>query len=197
MAHIRLQPVNGQDHVSLLLQACLDPLVIADAQSHQFLIALHQMGHTALRNADATRYQGLVHFGHTAVFAKTPLANQGNHFQAEFAMRQRPAPFFFGTVALMKARTAWRDTLTHHGSQFPETRECGDRAMAVIGHPQRLATRLTTLLKRGQRLFMRRFQARGSSSHGPSPVELTCLLLLSGYTCCQVFFAIQPRPWYG
>jgi len=40
---------------------------------------------------------------------------------------------------------------------------------------------------------MRRFQARGSSSHHPSPVGLICLLLLSGYTPCQVFFAIQPK----
>src|SRR5437762_12782775 len=51
MAHIWLQPVNGQDHVSLLLQPCLDPLVICDAQGHQFFIALHQIGHTALCNA--------------------------------------------------------------------------------------------------------------------------------------------------
>src|SRR5258708_36571184 len=65
--------------------------------------------------------------------------------------------------------------------------------MAVIGHPQRLATLLTTLFQRGQRLLMRRFQARGSSSHSPSPVVLTYLLLLSGYTACQVFFAIQRK----
>src|SRR5438046_1759829 len=69
--------------------------------------------------------------------------------------------------------------------------------MAVIGHPQRLATLLTTLFQRGQRLLMRRFQARGSSSHTPSPVGLLSLLLLSGYTPCQVFFAIQPFPKDG
>src|SRR5437588_7699462 len=38
---------------------------------------------------------------------------------------------------------------------------------------------------------MRRFRTRGSSSHHSSPVVLICLLLLPGYTCCQVFFAIQ------
>src|SRR6266700_8340839 len=64
--------------------------------------------------------------------------------------------------------------------------------MAVIGYPQRLTTLLTTLFQRGQRLLMRRFQARGSSSHIPSPAVLVYLLLLSGYTCCQVYFAIQP-----
>ena len=112
--------------------------------------------------------------------------------QAEFAMRQRPVPFFFRSITLMKARTVRLDTLTYYQGQFPQTRERGDRAMAVIGHPQRLATLLTTLFQRGQRLLMRRFQARGSSSHTLSPVVLISLLLVSGYTPCQVFFAIQP-----
>src|SRR5207247_3865347 len=138
-----------------------------------------------------------MHFGHTAVVAKTPLTEQGNHLQAEFAMRQRPAPFFFRSITLMKARTVRLDTLTDYQGQFPQTRERGDRAMALIGHPQRLATLLTTLFQRGQRLLMRRFQARGSSSHTPSPVGLLSLLLLSGYTPCQVFFAIQPFPKHG
>ena len=111
--------------------------------------------------------------------------------QAEFAMRQRPVPFFFRSITLMKARTVRLDTLTYYQGQFPQTRERGDRAMAVIGHPQRLATLLTTLFQRGQRLLMRRFQARGSSSHTLSPVVLISLLLVSGYTPCQVFFAIQ------
>src|SRR6266700_24856 len=63
--------------------------------------------------------------------------------------------------------------------------------MAVIGYPQRLTTLLTTLFQRGQRLLMRRFHARGSSSQIPSPAVLVYLLLLSGDTCCQVYFAIQ------
>src|SRR5438105_11321394 len=93
----------------------------------------------------------------------------------------------------MKARTVGLDTLTHHQRQFPQARERGDRAMAVIGHPQELSTLLTVLFQRGQRFLMRRFQARGSSSHHLSPVGLLCLLLLSGYTPCQVFFAIQRK----
>src|SRR5881227_3080682 len=91
----------------------------------------------------------------------------------------------------MKARTVGLDTLTHYQRQFPQARERGDRAMAMIGHPQELSTLLTVLFQRGQRFLMRRFQTRGSSSHDLSPAVLICLLLLSGYTCCQVFFAIQ------
>jgi hypothetical protein len=44
---------------------------------------------------------------------------------------------------------------------------------------------------------MRRLGTRRSSSHRSSPVVLVCLLLLSGYTSCQVFFAIQPINWRG
>jgi hypothetical protein len=40
---------------------------------------------------------------------------------------------------------------------------------------------------------MRRFRTRASSCHHSSPVVLICLLLLPGYTCCQVFFAIERK----
>ena len=76
-----------------------------------------------------------MHLRHTAVLAKTPLTNQRNHFQAKIAVRQCPTSFFFRTITLMKARTVRLDTLTYYQRQFPQTRERGDRAMAVIGHP--------------------------------------------------------------
>jgi hypothetical protein len=98
---IGLQAVDGQDHVALLLQQDLDPLLVGDTQGHQFLIAVHEMGHAAQGDGDPTGQQGLVHFRHTAVLAKAPLANQRNDIQAKLAMRQRPAPFFFRTLAFM------------------------------------------------------------------------------------------------
>jgi len=127
------------------------------------------------------------------MFAKAPLANQGNDVQAKFAMRQGPAPFFFWSVNLMEAGTTWLNTLPDHQGQFPHPREGGHGAMAVIGHRQRLATLLTVHLQRGQGLCLRRFGARSSSSHALSPVGIVCLLLLPGYTCRQSQFAIQPR----
>src|SRR6266704_4018599 len=94
-------------------------------------IALHQMGDTALCNADATRDEHLMHLRHTAMFPKAPPTDQRNDLQAKLAMWQRPTPFFLWTVALMKARTGWLDTLTDDQGQFPETRQRGHRAMAV------------------------------------------------------------------
>jgi hypothetical protein len=87
--------------VALFLEPGFDALLIGDAQGNQFLIAVHQMGYTAQGNTDPARHEGLMHFGHAAVFPKPPLANQSNDLQAKFAVRQGPAPFFFGTLAAM------------------------------------------------------------------------------------------------
>src|SRR4051812_20305701 len=133
-------PVNGQDHVSLLPQAGLDPLVIGDAQSHQFFIALHQRGHTALCNADATRQEGLMHFGHAAVFVKAPHPDQCHHLQAKLAVRQRPASFLLWSVGLMEARTSRLDpTSAPRGStstDHPSRSRCDARDWLPIttGH---------------------------------------------------------------
>jgi hypothetical protein len=110
MPYIRLQAVNGQDDVSLLLQAGLDALLIPHAQGDQFLIAMHQMRHSALSYAHATRQERLMHFRHTAVVAKPPQPNQRNHLQAKFAVRQRPAPFLLWSIGLMEAWATRLDT---------------------------------------------------------------------------------------
>ncbi len=103
----------------MLLKQCLDPLVISDPQGHQFFIAVHQMGDTAQRNVDATGQQSLMHFGHTAMFPKTPLANQSNDIQPKLAMWQCPTAFFFGTLAAMIIGTVRLDALVDHQGQVP------------------------------------------------------------------------------
>src|SRR5438105_888846 len=120
-----------------------------------------------------------MHLWHAAVFAKTPVANQGNHLQAKFAMRQRPSSFFFGTVSSMIAWALRLHTATHHDRHFPETIQLGHGAMAVVAHPQRLTALFARLFQRGQRDGVRRFGTRGSGSsdHSHSPTELFILLL--------------------
>src|SRR6266699_4718395 len=179
MPHIRLQAIDGQNHTRLLLQACLDALVICHAQRHQFFIALHQIGHTAFRDAHATSQQGPVHLWHAPVLAKAPPANQSNHLQAKFPVWERPASLFFGTVGHMIARTLRLDTATHHYRQLPEPIQLGHRAMAVVADPQQLAALFTRLFQRGQCDRVRRFRTwgSGSSDHGRSPVELFTFLL--------------------
>ena len=128
MPHIRLQAIEGQDHLALLLEPRFEPFLIGDTQGHQFLIAMHQMGHAAQGDGDPTRLQGLMHFGHTAVLAKAPLANQGNDVQAKFTMRQRPAPFFFGSVGLMDSG----DSQAGHIGELPGSiSTCPDSVVTV------------------------------------------------------------------
>src|SRR2546430_1150771 len=105
MPDIGLQSIKSEDHMSLLLQASLDAFMISDTQGDQFFIALYQMRHAALGNAHAACQESLMYFGHTAMIAKTPLTDQGNHLQAKFSMGQCPASLFFWSIALMKART--------------------------------------------------------------------------------------------
>src|SRR5713226_5001882 len=160
-------------------QPRLDALVIRHAQRHQFFIALHQIGDTALRDAHPTHQQHAMHLRHTAVFAKAPPPNQSNHLQAKFAVWQRPASLFFGAVCYMIARALRLDTATHHHGQFPEAIQLGHGAMAVIAHPQQLTALFTLLFHRGQRHRVRRFGTRGSGSshHARSPAVLFILLL--------------------
>jgi hypothetical protein len=93
MPHIRLQAVEGQDHVSLLLEPCLDPLLISNAQAHQFFIALHQMGDFSFRDRKTSGKQALMHLRDRAMLREPPGANPGNDIRAKFAMGQRPASF--------------------------------------------------------------------------------------------------------
>ena len=91
----------------------------------------------------------------------------------------------------MEARTTRLDTLTHYQGHSPQTREHGNRPMAVMGHPEELTTLVTTLFQRGQDHFMRRFGACASSCHHSSPVVGMYLPFLLDYTCCQPEFAIE------
>src|SRR6266567_7869590 len=120
MPDIRLQPVESQDDMALLLQAGLDPLLIGDAQAHQFFIALHQMGHGSFGDRQAPCHQALMHLWDGAMLHKAPGSNQGNHIQAKFAMRQRPTSFFFGMKAHMIAWAGGSVTLTDNYSELED-----------------------------------------------------------------------------
>ncbi len=178
----------------LLLQPCFDPRLVADAQSDQFLIALHQMGHTTLSNADATCQEGLMHFGYTAVFPKAPPSDQGNHLSAKLAMGQGPAPFFLRMAALMKPWTTRLDTVTHHQGQFPQGRRAwsrsddDDRPPRVADHTAHsaLATGSTSS----------HASLRDAGFVGPSSCSLLGLspsFFFPAYTPCQPRFAIQRK----
>ena len=112
MAHIRLQPIDRENHTPLLLQPLLDALVIHHAQGDEFFIALHQIGHTAFRDAHPTAQQRTMHLGHATVLAKALGAHGGDDVKADLAMGQRIAALLFGTVGPTEQRAAVRPAPT-------------------------------------------------------------------------------------
>ena len=86
MPHIGLQAIQSQDHLPLFLQPGLDPLLIGDTQTHQFFIAVHQMGHGSFGDRQPTSLQALMHLWDTSMLPEAPAANEGNDIQAKFAM---------------------------------------------------------------------------------------------------------------
>src|SRR5947209_17616160 len=170
MPHIRLQAVDGQDHVSLLLEPCLDALLIQDAQGHQFFIALHQMRNFSLRDRQTTGKQALMHLWDTAVLCEPPEANQGNDIQAKFAMGQRPASFLFGMISHVIERAGGGGTLRHDHPELPEPLQGHHLPSAVIRHPRSVCALVTALPKRRQGGGELRFGSRGSSRHRFAPV---------------------------
>ncbi len=65
-----------------------------------------------------------MHFRHAAVFAKTPLTDQGNHFQAEFAMREREATL----LLLVDTADESADRPARYIDERPESTSTGQTA---------------------------------------------------------------------
>jgi hypothetical protein len=132
MASIRLQPIEGEKDATLLLELLTDPLLVRDVQGHQLLISLHQIGHTALGDADPTRQQSSMHLGDTTMLPETPLTDPSYHLQATFPLRERPTPFFLRPIGYMRAWTCCLDTVAHDGGQFPQTIQAGRSAHTAL-----------------------------------------------------------------
>src|SRR6266699_6959883 len=193
MPHIGLQPVEGQDHVSLLLEPCLDALSIRDAQGHQLFIALHQMRDFSFRDRKASGKQALMHLWHTTMLREPPDANECNDIQAKFPMRQRPASFLFGMISHVIPRAGGGGTLTHDHPKLPETLQGYHLPSTVICHPQAVSALFTGLPKRRQGGCELRFGSRGSSRHRFCSCCKKASFSTSAYTYCQGKFSVQRK----
>jgi hypothetical protein len=98
VAHIRLQPVEGQDHSTLLPQLLLQASAIREAQAHQFFVTLQQVGHRPLADGDAAPRKLVVDLGDAAMVNVAQGANQGDHIEPELALRQRKGAFFLRSM---------------------------------------------------------------------------------------------------
>lgn len=61
MAHIGLEPIDGQNHSSLRGEAFLQALPAAEMQRHQFLITVHEMFHRPLTDLQSLFVQDPLH----------------------------------------------------------------------------------------------------------------------------------------
>jgi hypothetical protein len=93
MPDIGLQAIEGQDHMTLLVQPGLDLFSIADAQAHQFFIPSPYMRDFSLRDRKTAGHQALMHFRDTAMLREAPGANARNHLQTKLPVGQRPPSF--------------------------------------------------------------------------------------------------------
>src|SRR5260221_433557 len=169
MSHVWLQAIEGQDHVTLLLQPSLDPLLIGDAQAHEFFIAVHQMGDGSFGDGEAAGLEALMHLRDGAMLHKAPSSNEGNDIQAKFAMRQRPASFFFRMIAHMILGASRGMTLTDDHAKLKDALQGHPLSPAVVGHPQAIATLFTGLPKRRQGGCELRFGLGCSPCHRVPP----------------------------
>src|SRR5512141_2983564 len=93
--------------MALLLEGVLEPGLVSEVQCKHLFVALKQVGDGARSNSDAAFTQCLMDFRDAAMLAVAQRANQGNHVEAELAMRQRPGTLFLGPNGQTVARAAW------------------------------------------------------------------------------------------
>lgn len=96
MAHVRLQPIQRQNPLLLVLQPLLQPLGIREMERQQFFIPIELIAHGALGHVHTSPHQFLVDLWDTALLLVPQPAYQRHHVQPEFPMRQCPSSFFLG-----------------------------------------------------------------------------------------------------
>jgi transposase len=140
VAHVRLQPIEGQQHAALLVQPGAQPGLIGQAQGQQFFVAFHEVGHRALRDVQSAGAERLVQFRDGLMRGIALEAEPGDHVQAELTVREGPATFFFRPIRPMiaGARPGLAPADFHHEAHRPVQGHHGARGR--IGDPERTAT---------------------------------------------------------
>jgi hypothetical protein len=83
---VRLQPIEGQDDLPLLLQPARQPRAVREAQGHQLLVAPQLLGYRALGDVHPARHQIAVDLRHAAVLPVAQRPDVGDDVQAELAV---------------------------------------------------------------------------------------------------------------
>jgi hypothetical protein len=86
MTDVWLESIQCQDHLSLLLKAFLQALLVCQMERNQFFIPREQMCHGSFGNRNSSITKGLVNFRNAPVGSVPQGTNQSNHVQTKLTM---------------------------------------------------------------------------------------------------------------
>src|SRR5439155_8136863 len=137
-----------------------------------------------------------MHLGDTAVLTVAPVANQGNHLQPTFAMRQGPPPADWphGSVDTLSGHSDAQQPLISR--DHPIGSPCDERDSPPTG-ADRIAHTALSMGSTSSRASLLHVWFVLSSACSLSIcsllISLFFLFLLSAYTPCQALFSIQQK----
>ncbi len=105
MPHVRLHPINRENHLALRLQNRLQPLTLAQMEGHQLIVAVQQVRHRPFADDQTQTLQSLMDFAHGLVLSVAELTLSGHHIQAKLLFGQRPAPFCSRAIGFVVTAT--------------------------------------------------------------------------------------------
>src|SRR5439155_12786003 len=112
----------------------------------------------------------LMDLGDRAVLSVAQLTDHRNNIQATLSMRQRPGPFFFGSIGHMVQATLRVAAAPYHQPELDQSAERHERALGMIRHPQPLSTAHALFMQWSQAHFSLRGGTCFSSGHFLAPV---------------------------
>jgi hypothetical protein len=147
VAHVRLQPVQGEDRSPLPLERLFKPVAIREPYGHQLLVAIEEVGHRALGDAHPSTEERAVDLRDAAMLDMAQSAYQCDDVEAELALGQSEGAFLLRAV---REEVKFASAVHAAADDEPETHqppERGDGAGAVVGDPRALAARLAEIVQ--------------------------------------------------
>jgi hypothetical protein len=154
VADIGLQAIDGQDDPLLPLQEPPQPLGVRRGQGAEFVIALEQVGHRALRDDDVAAAQFLMNLGDAAMLGVAEAADQSDDIEAELVVGQGEVWFGLRAVGPVIAGTVSLGTAADLERQARDGVQRGDGAVIGLGEVEAVTTLGATDRHRFQRLHM-------------------------------------------
>ena len=144
-----LQPINGEDDVTLVGEVLLETRMVGQVHGEEFLVASKEIRDGALSNGDPRLAQSLVDLGDRAVVPVAQPPDAGDDVETELVVGQGPRTFLLGAVGLVVAGTLRVGAADDGLREAADGVEGGDGALALVEVPQAAATRGTSGADRG------------------------------------------------